>query len=273
MSDRDMYRKLPWTGGNPRQISEIVNNLVEGKSNNTGTITLATSSATSTTIYDERIGYNSVILLMATTASAANAMNDSVPYGAWQDSTTQSAASTTVAYPVTYNTTDYENGITLQSTSQLKVTYSGLYNIQFSLQISNLANSTEDVDVWFRVNGTNVAKSNSIFGLAPRKNATDPYHVIAAINYYAQLAANDYIEIMWRASNTAITIKAAAAQASPTRPATPSAIVTMNYIANGSATSSLFGGIYVSSTSKGSAVITHPANTITDKTYRYIIVG
>jgi hypothetical protein len=32
MSDRDMYRKLPWTGGNPRQISEIVNNLVEGKS-------------------------------------------------------------------------------------------------------------------------------------------------------------------------------------------------------------------------------------------------
>jgi hypothetical protein len=78
---------------------------------------------------------------------------------------------------------------------------------------------------------------------------------------------------MWRASNTAITIKAQAAQTSPTRPTTPSAIVTMNYLANGSASSNLFGGVYISSTTKGSAVITHPANTLTDKTYRYLVVG
>jgi hypothetical protein len=270
---RDMYRKLNWQGGSPREISEVVNNLVEGKSNNTGDITLAASGATTTTIYDERIGYKSVVLLMATTASAANAINDSTPYGAWQDSTTQSAANTTTAYPITFDTVDYESNIVLQSSSQLKVTYAGLYNIQFSLQLSNLANSTEDADLWFRVNGTNVPKSNSIFGLAPRKNSSDPYHVIAAMNYYAQLAANDYVQIMWRASNTAVTIDAVGTQTSPTRPATPSAIVTMNYIANGSASSNLFGGVYVSSTSKGSAVITHPANTLTDKTYRYIVVG
>ena len=268
-----MYRKLNWQGGTPREVSEIVNNLVEGKSNNTGDITLAASGATTTTISDERIGYNSVILLMATTASAANAINDSTPYGAWQDSTTQSAASTTTAYPITFDTVDYESNIVLQSSSQLKVTYAGLYNIQFSLQLSNLDNATQDVDVWFRVNGTNVPKSNSIFGLAPRKNSSDPYHVIAAINYYAQLAANDYVQIMWRASNTAITIDALGTQASPTRPATPSAIVTMNYIATGSASSGLFGGIYISSTSSGSAVITHPANTATDKTYKYLIVA
>jgi hypothetical protein len=270
---RDMYRKLNWLGGTPREISEVVNNLVEGKSNNTGDITLAASGATTTTIYDERIGYNSVVLLMATTASAANAINDSTPYGAWQDSTTQSAASTTTAYPITFNTVDYESNIVLQSSSQLKVTYAGLYNIQFSLQLSNLDNATQDADIWFRVNGTNVAKSNSIFGLAPRKNATDPYHVIAAMNFYTQLAANDYVQIMWRASNTAVTIDAVGTQTSPTRPATPSAIVTMNYIANGSASSNLFGGVYVSSTSKGSAIITHPANTLTDKSYRYTVVG
>ena len=268
-----MYRKLPWTGGDPRSVAEIVNNLVEGKSNNTGTITLASSGATTTTINDERIGYNSVILLMATTANAANALNDAVPYGAWQDSTTQSAASTTVAYPVTFDTVDYESGIALQSSSQLKATYAGLYNIQFSLQLSNMDNATQDVDVWFRQNGTNIAKSNSSFGLAPRKNATDPYHVIAAINYYVQLAANDYIQIMWSTTNTLVTIDAVAAKTSPTRPTTPSAIVTMNYVATGSASSGLFGGIYISSTSNGSAVITHPANTATDKTYKYLIVA
>lgn len=268
-----MYRKLAWTGGDPRQVAEIVNNLVEGKSNNTGDITLAASGATTTTIYDERIGYNSVILLMATTASAANAVNSALPYGAWQDSTTQSIASTTTAYPVTFNTVDYESGITLESSSHLKATYSGLYNLQFSFQLSNLANATEDVSIWFRVNGTDVAKSNSLFGLAPRKSASDPYHIIAAMNFFVSLAANDYVQIMWNASSTAVTIKAQGTQTSPTRPATPSAITTMNYVGNSGYTSSLFSGVYVSSTTKGSAVITHPANTLTDKTYRYLIVA
>jgi len=69
---RDMYRKLNWQGGTPREVSEIVNNLVEGKSNNTGEITLAASGATSTTISDERIGFNSVVLLMPTTANAVS---------------------------------------------------------------------------------------------------------------------------------------------------------------------------------------------------------
>ena len=152
-------------------------------------------------------------------------------YGAFQDSTTQSAASTTTAYPITFNTTDFSSNVTMVSSSRITFVNAGLYNIQFSLQLSNLANSTEDVDVWFRLNGTNVAKSNSIFGLDPRKNVSDPYHVIAAINFFIQVAANDYVELMWRASNTAVTIKAQGAQTSPTRPATPSAILTVNQIA------------------------------------------
>lgn len=71
-----MYRKLNPSGGTPREISEVVNNLVEGKSNNTGTVTLAVSSATTTTLYDERIGYDSVIVFMPTTANAASAMTN-----------------------------------------------------------------------------------------------------------------------------------------------------------------------------------------------------
>ena len=71
-----MYRKLNPSGSDVREISEIVNNLVEGKTNNTGSITLAVASATTTTIYDERIGYNSVILLMPTTANAVASLTN-----------------------------------------------------------------------------------------------------------------------------------------------------------------------------------------------------
>jgi hypothetical protein len=72
MAKRDSYRKLNPAGSEPREISEVVNNLIEGKTNNTGTITLNVASATTTTISDARIGYNSVILLMPTTANAVS---------------------------------------------------------------------------------------------------------------------------------------------------------------------------------------------------------
>ena len=71
-----MYRKLNPSGSEPREISEIVNNLVEGKTNNTGDITLNAASATTTTISDERIGYNSIILLMPTTANAVASLTN-----------------------------------------------------------------------------------------------------------------------------------------------------------------------------------------------------
>jgi len=154
------------------------------------------------------------------------------PYGAFQDSTDQVAASTTVAYPVTFNTTDFSNGVTIASNSRITVADAGIWNLQFSLQFTNTTNSSQDVDVWFRVNGTNIANSNSRFGLAPRKSVGDPFHIIMALNYFASLNATDYIEIMWRTTDTGVSIEQYAAGTSPTRPAIPSAIATMSFVSN-----------------------------------------
>ena len=154
------------------------------------------------------------------------------PYGAFQDSTDQVAASTTVAYPVTFNTTDFSNGVTIVSNSRITVADDGIWNLQFSLQLTNTTNASQDVDVWFRVNGTNIANSNSRYGLAPRKGASDPFHIIMALNYFVSLNATDYIEIMWRPSDTGVSIEQYAAGTSPTRPAIPSAIVTMSFVSN-----------------------------------------
>lgn len=261
---------LPQQGGDQRQVAEVVRGIMDGKTNNTGTIELATGGASTTTLYNERIGYDSVILLTPTSAVSSNL---ALPYGAWQDSTDQVAANTTDAYAVTFNTVDYENGVTLVSGSQLKANYSGLYNLQFSFQFGNMDNATQDVDVWFRVNGVDIPKSNSVFGFAPRKNATDPYHVIAAMNFFVELAKNDYVQIMWHTTNVLVTMDAKAAQTTPTRPTTPSAIVTMQYVSTDGYTSNIFASPYISSQTRGSAVITHPANSTAGLTYKYIIVG
>jgi hypothetical protein len=154
------------------------------------------------------------------------------PYGAFQDSTDQTAANTTTAYAVTFNTTDFSNGVTMASGSRITVTDTGIWNCQFSIQFKNTTNASQDVDIWFRKNGTNIDKSNSRFGFAPRKDASDPYHTIAAMNFFVSLTANDYIEIMWRPTDTGVSIEQYAAGTSPTRPAVPSAIVTMSFVSN-----------------------------------------
>ena len=66
-----MYRNLPYQGAEPRQVAEVVNNTMNGKTNNTGSVTL-TASTTTTTITDERLGFDSVILLSPLTANAAS---------------------------------------------------------------------------------------------------------------------------------------------------------------------------------------------------------
>ena len=65
-----MYRTLPYQGGDPRAVAEVVNNAMNGKTNNSGTFTLATS-VTQTTISNERAGFDSIIVLSSRTANAA----------------------------------------------------------------------------------------------------------------------------------------------------------------------------------------------------------
>ena len=260
-----MFRTLPNFGSDPRNVAEVVRQILNGKTNNTGKITLATGNATTTTLNDERISYDTKIVLVP---YSANAFSDSIPYGAFQDSTDQTAASTTVAYPMTFNTTDYSNGVYLSNSSRLNVRNAGIYNLQFSAQLENQDNAQHDVDIWFRKNGTNIDKSNSIFTVPARKSASIFGHVIAALNFFVELAANDYVEIIWRSESTLVSIEQTPAQSTPTRPATPSIIATMQAISGGS-----LSNIYVSAQTQGSATISHYSNNTANKTYGYILVG
>ncbi len=67
-----MYRTLPYQGGEPRDVAEVTNNAMNGKTNNTGSVTLRASNIT-TTLNDERLGFDSVVLLSPLTAIAAAA--------------------------------------------------------------------------------------------------------------------------------------------------------------------------------------------------------
>jgi hypothetical protein len=64
------FRRLSPLANDAREVASVVNNILDGKLNSTGSVTL-TASAASTAVTDERAGYESVILFMPTTANAA----------------------------------------------------------------------------------------------------------------------------------------------------------------------------------------------------------
>ena len=259
-----MFRRLPPAGGDQRAVAEIVNGMMDGKTNNTGTITLATGNATTTTISDPRISRDSMILLVPKSAAA---FNDTAPYGAFQSLVDQTIASTTTAYAMTLDTTDYTNGVYLSNSSRMNVRNAGIYNLQWSGQFENTDSADHDVYVWLRKNGTNVVASTGLISV-PSKHGSIDGHTIGGWNFFIELAANDYIELYWSADSTAVSLQFYAAGASPTKPSTASLIATMQYVAPNA-----MDNVYVSAQTNGSATLTHFANSTADKTYGYVIVG
>jgi hypothetical protein len=260
-----MFRRLPPFGGDQRAVAEIVNGIMDGKTNNTGLVTLSTGNATSTTITDARIGIDSTILLIPS-SDAAEA--DAAPYGCFTNNNDQLSPSVGATAVVVYDSTEEASGVFLSNSSRLNVRNYGIYNVQFSLQLVNLSNDAQFADVWFRVNGTDVPRSASRFDIPARKSAGVPSHVVGTVNTFIEMQVGDYVEIAGTTSSTDVSLEHYIADTVIPRPAIPAAIVTVQYIAPLS-----FSNVYISSQTNGSAVVSHFSNDTADKTYKYVIVG
>ena len=142
-------------------------------------------------------------------------------YGAFFDTTTQTAAATSTAYPITLNSTSITNGVYIGTpTSRVYVDRVGTYNFQFSAQLNKSGSGSGNVFIWYRVNGVDAANSATSVTLAGSSSAA-----VAAWNFVIDLNAGDYFELVWSTSNTNCEIEAAAA--SGPVPAIPSVILTV----------------------------------------------
>jgi hypothetical protein len=161
-----------------------------------------------------------------------------MPYGAFQDTTDQTATANT-ATVMTFNTTDFSNGVSVVTSggkaSRLTVEQAGIYNLQFSAQFQNSDTQEHDASIWLRKDssgaGVDVDGSTGFIGI-PSKHGGIDGHIIAGWNYFVTLNANDFVEIWWSTPNTAVTIQAYPAGTSPTRPTTASVIATLTFVSN-----------------------------------------
>ena len=160
-----------------------------------------------------------------------------MPYGAFQDTTDQTATANT-ATVMTFNTTDFSNGVTVASNSKLTVAQAGIYNLQFSAQFDNTDTQEHDVSIWLRQDasgaGTDIAGSAGLVGV-PSSHGGISGHSIVGWNYFITLNANDFVEIWWSTPSTQVTIQSYDAGTSPTRPSTASVVATLTFVSNISA--------------------------------------
>jgi hypothetical protein len=152
-------------------------------------------------------------------------------YGAWQDDNTQSASANNTGVAMIIRTADMTpNGISIVNNgsgnpTRITFAYTGVYNLQFSSQFQNADNQLHDVNIWLRLNGTDVAGTNGIASI-PNSHGGTPGHTIVAWNYLLNVVGGQYYEIYWSTdSYTNVTMQYYAAGNPP--PSAASVILTV----------------------------------------------
>ena len=138
-------------------------------------------------------------------------------YGEFIKLNSQSPAAINTAYPLLFTNTEIANGVSIGgTTSQIIVAQAGLYNIACSVQITSGNSSQKAIWVWLRKNGTTNFPNSARIASITLNNG----YVVVTLNEVASLLAGDFIEVMYAADNTNVSIATVAATAfAPAAPA------------------------------------------------------
>ena len=173
---------------------------------------------------------NQVMALLASLTAAVEGLQMIPParefkrarYGSFYDTTTQTATVINTATAITFNNTDLSNGVFIGSpTSRIIVDSEGIYNFDTSFQLDKTTGGTAEFYFWFRLNGVDVPDSASQIRIQGN-NA----EIFSSLNYFFDLKANDYVELMF--SVTDLSVEVTAFPAAAPHPGIPSIILTVN---------------------------------------------
>ena len=130
-------------------------------------------------------------------------------YGTFNRTTNYVAALANTAYAVPFTSSANTNGVNIGTpTSRIVVSQSGYYDISCTLQYTSTNSSQKNAYTWIRKNGVDIPLSSRITTLS-LNGGYRPVFISEAVS----LAANDYVEIMFATTDTALSIVAAPATA------------------------------------------------------------
>jgi hypothetical protein len=213
----------------PYNVSNA-NPLIVGNSGTAGTIlrNITDISGTSIVISDVSsitgqtppgMSLNQVAYINGTRQQVLGAFYSSNPY-------TVSAANTPTVIPI--DSTSVANRMAINGNG-IQVQDTGLFEINFSVQLDKTGGGVDVCDFWLRVNGNDVADSASQITIQGNNG-----ECLANLPYFLSLNALDVFEIVFASSDPTMTAAAFPAWTAPpdpyTRPAVPSVIMNVKLI-------------------------------------------
>lgn len=166
---------------------------------------------------------------MLSYVSVADLKSYTRSYGSFYDTTNQSGSANT-AHSMKLNSTYFETDIDVVDNTKITVQKTGVYNLQFSAQLSNLTNDNIGYDIWLAYTGSNMVDSNTQVDI-PKLAAGQLGKAVAAWNWMIPMTANDYVEIKWSSNSASGILFATGSQSNPIRPGIPSVIATISQVA------------------------------------------
>lgn len=150
--------------------------------------------------------------------------NIGVPYGTFITTATQNVTGANTATVVT-NWQDEDVSKMYSSGTRIYAEETGDYLIVWSAMLNKSAASNAEVDIWVRVNGQDLANSNTRGHLS----GSDAETVLTASSI-VDLKAGEYFEFVFSSDDANTKIQYYGPSTGPTRPAVPGIIATANLI-------------------------------------------
>lgn len=145
-------------------------------------------------------------------------------YGSFIKTTDQTPALVNTAYTITFDSAEASNGVSIGTpASRIVAANAGLYSFNASFQLTSNNASIKNVWLWFRKNGADIANTAFKVSLESANALSTP----SRSRFFSLLAA-DYIELMWAADDTNVTLDSTAATAFA--PAAPACTLTVEQI-------------------------------------------
>lgn len=134
------------------------------------------------------------------------------------------------AVPLEFDTAVIERGVRLVDSSKFYVDRPGLYNWHLSVHLHNADSQAHFFELWGRKNNADIPSSRFIYTV-PSSHGGEPGTLIPSQNFWIQMEAGDYVEILWTSDNAGVTIAYHAAEVGPpAKPAAPSLLLTVNRV-------------------------------------------
>jgi hypothetical protein len=146
-------------------------------------------------------------------------------YGSFYDTAKQAASAVSSATAIKFSYNGLLNNIAVQPNTsgqptKITVVHAGVYKVSYAIQMIKSDIGVDEASVWIRRNGSAYLNTNTNFNIA----GSNIKNLLTG-NYLVDLDDNDYIELYFSVKNISSVATSTNAQASPSRPATPSAYI------------------------------------------------